>query len=253
MAHKTLSNPSKLNTLEGKPSPVNSMVHSQPHSVLQLACEIIRNAFTSVCLQQLSFLVAEGQGLSKLPPANLTRSFSARCSAQNPEKEKRFITFNLNSIEQTTEKLYSNGFAFCFSIRFEFFFFPLLLHLKIFRESCGTKVNWPHKQDLPKAGISLLLDLCLLCGDGMVREPSFSQLSPASGQDPQHPLSCSVFNCSYSTTAQQGRTFPLTASLRFSAHLPPLWCFSSHTHPAGKVCFLWSLKLISSLNNLALH
>lgn len=67
--------------------------------------------------------MAEGQGLSKLPPANLTHSFSARCSAQNPKKEKSFTSFSLNSIDQTTERVYFNGFAFFLQLGLRWFFF----------------------------------------------------------------------------------------------------------------------------------
>lgn len=67
--------------------------------------------------------MVEGQGLSKLLPANLTHSFSAHCSAQNPTKENNFTSFCFDNVDQRTEWIYFCEFylffLFFFAIRFE--------------------------------------------------------------------------------------------------------------------------------------
>lgn len=58
--------------------------------------------------------MAEGQGLLKLLPTNLTRSFSAHCSARNPTKENNFISFHLKGVEWTNEYTFAIvGLDFC--------------------------------------------------------------------------------------------------------------------------------------------
>lgn len=88
----------------------------------------------------------------------------------------------------------------------------------------------------------------------MIRQPSFSELSLASGQDSQHPLS-SVLHCSSGTTALQGRTL---GSLSLLSGVSLFICLPSGVSYLISTlletsAFCGVLKLKSSLNKLALH
>lgn len=101
--------------------------------------------------------MAEGQGLSKLLPANSTHSFSAHCSAQNPTKRNSFIAFCLNNTDQIAETIYFHELPVVVFWALYFFFFLFAVGLKICSETWKpVLVNRPQKQELWKAAIYLL-------------------------------------------------------------------------------------------------